>query len=39
MVDLDIIELADEPTDWFNGLAIEKPNGKLWICLDPRLLS
>ena len=30
MVDLDIIELADEPTDWVSGLVIvEKPNGML----------
>ena len=36
MVDLDIIESIDEPTDSLNGLVIvEKPNGKLRICLDP----
>ena len=36
MVDLDIIEPVHEPTDWINGLVIvEKPNGKLRICLDP----
>ena len=30
MVDLDIIELVDEPTDWVNGLVIvEKPNRML----------
>ena len=36
MVDLDIIEPIKKPTDWANGLLIvEKPNGKLRICLDP----
>ena len=39
MVDLNIIEPIDEPTDWVNGLVIvEKPNRKLWICLDPQPL-
>ena len=36
IVDLDMIEPADEPTGWVNGLVIiENPNGKLRICLDP----
>ena len=36
MIDLDIIEPVDEPNDWVNGLVIvEKPNGKLGICIDP----
>ena len=37
MVDLNIIEPVDELTDWVNGLVIvvEKPNGKIRICLDP----
>ena len=36
MVDLDKIDPVDELTDWVNGLVIvEKPNGKLRICLDP----
>ena len=40
MVGLDIIEPFDEPTDWVNGLVIvEKPNGELRICLDPRNLN
>ena len=41
MVDLeDIIEPIEKPTDWVNGLVIvEKPNGKLRICLDPRPLN
>ena len=40
MVDLDIIELVDEKTDWVNGLVIvEKPNRKLQICLDPQPLN
>ena len=40
MVDLDIIDLIDKPTDWVNGLLIvEKPNEKLRICLDSRPLN
>ena len=40
MVDLDIIEPIDEPTDWVNGpVIVEKPNGKLRICLDLRPLN
>ena len=40
MVDPNIIELVDEPTDWVNGLVIvEKPNGKLRISLDHRPLN
>ena len=40
MVDLDLIEPIDKPTDWVNGLVIlEKPNGKLRICVDPRPLN
>ena len=40
MVDLDIIEPVDEPTDWVNELVIvEKPNRKLRICLDIRPLN
>lgn len=36
MVDLDIIEPVDGPTDWVNSLVyITKPNGDLRICLDP----
>ena len=40
MIDLGIIELVDELTDWVNGLVTAgKPNGKLQICLDPRPLN
>ena len=40
MVDLDIIEPVQKPTDWVNGLVlVEKPNGKLRVCLDPRPLN
>ena len=40
IVDLDIIEPVQKPTDWVNGLVlVEKPNGKLRICLDPRPLN
>lgn len=35
-----IISKVDEPTDWVNSLVIiEKPNGALRICLDPRDLN
>ena len=40
MVDLDIIETIQKPIDWVNGLVVvEKPNGKLRVCLDPRSLN
>ena len=40
MVDLDIIEPVQKPVDWVNGLvAVEKRNGKLRVCLDPRPLN
>ena len=40
MVDLEFIEPIEKPTDWVNGLVIvEKPNGKLRICLNPRPLN
>ena len=40
MVDLDIIESVQKPTDWVNELVlVEKPNGKLRVCLDPRPLN
>ena len=37
---LDITEPVNEPTEWINPLKIvEKPNGKLRICLDPKHLN
>ena len=40
MVDLNIITPVTEPTDWVNSLVVvEKPNGSLRICLDPRDLN
>ena len=40
MVDLDIIEPVQKPTDWVNRLVVvEKPNRKPWVCLDPRPLN
>ena len=40
MVDLEIIESVEKPTDWVNALVIvSKPNGHLRICLDPRPLN
>lgn len=36
MIDLDIIEKVDVPTDWVSSLVyVTKPNGELRICLDP----
>lgn len=35
-----IIEKIEEPTDWVNALVImQKPNGSLRICLDPKDLN
>ena len=40
MVDLEIIEPVEKPTDWVHALVIvSKPNGDLRICLDPRPLN
>ena len=40
MVNLEITELVQKPTDWVNGLVVvEKPNDKLRVCLDPRPLN
>ena len=40
MVHLDIIEPIEKSTDWVNGLVIiEKPNGKLRICLYSQPLN
>ena len=35
-----VVRKVEEPTDWVNSMAVvEKPNGSLWICLDPRQLN
>ena len=40
MKKLDIIEPVSEPIEWVNPLImVEKPNGKLYICLDPNHLN
>ena len=40
MCKLDVIEKVDEPTDWVSSMVIvEKGNGQLRICLDPRDLN
>ena len=40
MVKQGIIVPVDEPTDWVNSLIVrKKPNGSLWIYLDPKDLS
>ena len=40
LVDKGIIAPVDEPTDWVNQMAVvEKPNGKLRICIDPQPLN
>ena len=36
MIKLDVIEPVSEPNEWVNPLVtVEKPNGKLRVCLDP----
>ena len=40
LVNEEIIQKVDHPTDWVNSLVIvEKPNGKLRLCLDPKELN
>ena len=40
MEKLKVIVKIEEPTQWVNPIVIvEKPNGKLRICLDPRDLN
>ena len=40
MVDFDIIEPVQKPTNWVSRLlVVEKPNRKLQVCLDPRSLN
>jgi len=40
MIHLDIIQPVTEPTEWVSPLVVvEKPNGKLRVCLDPRDLK
>ena len=40
MIDLDITDPVQKPTDWVNGLVVvEKPSRKLRVCLDPGPLS
>ena len=40
MVEQDVIERVTEPTDWVSSLVVvEKSNGKLRVCLDPRNLN
>ncbi|GBM63522.1 Uncharacterized protein K02A2.6 [Araneus ventricosus] len=39
-IQLGIVSPVNKPTEWVNSLVtIEKPNGKLRICLDPRNLN
>ena len=40
MEKMEIIEQINEPTDWVNSMVVvEKPNGNLRICLDPKHLN
>ena len=40
MEKMEIIERINEPTDWVNSMVVvEKPNGNLHICLDPKHLK
>lgn len=38
--ELNIIEKVDEPTDWVSSIVlVEKPDGKLRLCIDPQHLN
>lgn len=40
MENLGVIVKVEEPTDWVSSIVlVEKPNGKLRVCLDPRSLN
>ena len=40
MEHLGVITHVDEPTDWVSSITyVQKANGKLWLCLDPRDLN
>ncbi|PIK33923.1 hypothetical protein BSL78_29258 [Apostichopus japonicus] len=40
MVSIDVISMVDYPTSWVNSMVVvQKPNGTLRICLDPRDLN
>ena len=35
----DVISKVDEPTEWVSSLVVEKPDGSLRICMDPKYLN
>ena len=38
--DLNMIRKVEEPTQWVSSLVVvQKPNGKLWVCIDPAHLN
>lgn len=40
LTNFDIIEPTQEPSDWISNLVVvEKPNGSLRLCLDPKFLN
>ena len=40
MESLGVVERVQEPTEWVNSLvAVLKPNGKIWLCIDPKDLN
>lgn len=40
LVSANIIERVDEPTDWVSNIVlVEKPDGKIRLCIDPRHLN
>ena len=40
MIEIDVIEKVEQPTDWVNSVMyVTKPSGELHICLDPKDLN
>ena len=40
MVEMKVIQAVNEPTNWVNNLVlVEKPDGSLRICIDPKELK
>jgi hypothetical protein len=40
MVELGVISPVNKPRDWCHQMVVaDKPNGAVWVCLDPQLLK